>query len=203
MWAKGYERVAGLDEAGRGAWAGPVVAAAVVLPPDTPELLETLGSARDSKLLTSRQRDVCYQLVRRVALSCAVGAVPSDGIDRIGIVAATRGAMCEALDLICPSPDYLLIDALLLPQLATPQVAFPKGDRDCLSIAAASIMAKVTRDRWMIALDKRLPGYGFARHKGYGTPRHRAALNLRGPSFLHRHSYAPIRALDEALDVRS
>jgi len=198
LWAQGYLRVAGLDEAGRGAWAGPVVAAAVVLPPDAPDLRQALLPVRDSKLLTPRCRERCYGLILGQAMDYGVGLVSSVEIDRIGIVPATRRAMRQALEALSVPPDYLLIDALPLPQVDIPQCALPKGDLYHLSISAASIIAKVTRDRWMIGLDWRLPGYGMAQHKGYGTRQHRAALWSLGASSQHRHSYAPIRALDEA-----
>ncbi len=201
LWSQGYRVVAGLDEAGRGAWAGPVVAAVVVLPPDRPELGDLLSPVRDSKLLTPRRRDVCYELIVRYALAYGVGSVPASEIDRVGIVPSTRCAMRQAIAALPRYPDYLLIDFLLLPQISLPQKAIPKGDRYWLSIAAASIIAKVTRDRWMIALDGRLPGYDMARHKGYGTRQHRAALQKLGPTPQHRHSFAPIRALDEALNA--
>ena len=198
LWARGRTRVTGLDEAGRGAWAGPVVAAAVILPPDLPDLRKALEPVRDSKLLTPHQRDVCYDLVLGHALACGVGSVPAGEIDRVGIVPATREAMRQAIQALPSAPDYLLIDFLTLPQVPVPQRAIPKGDVRSLSIAAASIVAKVTRDRWMISLDERVPGYGLAQHKGYGTPQHLAALHLLGPTWHHRHSFAPIRALDEA-----
>lgn len=197
LWAQGYVRIAGLDEAGRGAWAGPVVAASVVLP-RCPDLRQILDPVRDSKLLTSRRRDVCYDLILSHVLGYGVGVVPPGEIDRIGIVPATRQAMQQAIHELSFVPGYLLIDFLSLPQVTIPQRAIPKGDRDCLSIAAASVIAKVTRDRLMIALDQRLPGYGLAQHKGYGTRQHRAALRKLGPTPHHRHSFSPIRALHEA-----
>jgi len=198
LWAQGHLRVAGLDEAGRGAWAGPVVAAAVVLPSDVPDLCQALLPVRDSKLLTPLCRERCYRLILQQAMDWGVGVVSSAVIDRIGIVPATRRAMRQALDALSLTPDYLLIDALPLPEVDIPQCVLPKGDLYHLSISAASIIAKVSRDRWMIGLDRRLPGYGMAQHKGYGTRQHRAALWSRGASSQHRHSYAPIRALDEA-----
>lgn len=199
LWARGYRYIAGVDEAGRGAWAGPVVAAAVILPND-PQALDTLDPVRDSKLLTPAQRDACYELVLGAAVCWGVGAVSSREIDRIGIVPATRRAMQQALRDLLPAPEYLLIDAVPLAAIPLPQNAMPKGDRDCLSIASASIIAKVTRDRWMVDLDRRLPGYGLASHKGYGTGRHQRALRILGPSSQHRHSFAPIRVLDESRD---
>lgn len=194
LWAQGYAHVAGLDEAGRGAWAGPVVAAAVVLPSDDPGLADALQPVRDSKTLTARQRDRCYDLVRNRAVAFGVGFVSAPGIDRLGILPATRLAMRRALEAMDAPAEHLLIDAVHLPAVDIPQDAFFKGDRDCLSVAAASILAKVSRDRWMIALEERLPGYGMARHKGYGTRQHKAALMALGPTHQHRYSYAPVRA---------
>jgi len=194
-WAQGYVHVAGLDEAGRGAWAGPVVAAAVILPADDPHLAEHLDGVRDSKQLTPARREVLYQVIHRVAWAVGVGVVPPARIDEIGIVPATRQAMREALAQLTPPPQALLIDALSLPRVSLPQRSLVKGDAFCLSIAAASIIAKVYRDRLMVELDQQYPGYGFARHKGYGTPQHRAALLALGASPVHRHSYAPVRRL--------
>jgi len=203
LLAQGYALIAGLDEAGRGAWAGPVVAAAVILPLYRPDLEQVLAPVRDSKLLSPHQREECYELIVRCALGYGVGMVPAVEIDRLGIVPATRLAMRQALSALTLSPDYLLIDGLGLPQFPLPQRAIPKGDRTCLSIAAASILAKVTRDHWMIALEERLPGYGLAAHKGYGTRQHKAALEKLGPTAYHRHTFAPIRLLDEMSDGRS
>lgn len=201
LWSQGYVRIAGLDEVGRGAWAGPVVAAAVILPADH-TMAAALAPIRDSKLLTPRQREHCYEIIIKHALAYGIGACPASEIDRLGIVPATRAAMRQALDQLSPPADYLLIDALSLPQVSLPQHGIIKGDRHCLSIAAASILAKVTRDRCMIALDEHLPGYGLARHKGYGTAQHRAALYALGPTAQHRHSYAPIRALYRGREAR-
>jgi ribonuclease HII len=189
---RGYCRLAGIDEAGRGAWAGPVSAAAVMLPVDDPLLLCRLRGVRDSKLCTPGQRDKLFDLVRQVALAWAVSLVPALRIDEVGIVAATREAMRNAVAQLDPAPDALLIDALPLPSLPTEQRVLIKGDAICLSIAAASIVAKVTRDRAMVALDERHPRYGFARHKGYGTPEHRAALAQLGPTDIHRWYFAPV-----------
>ncbi len=198
LWQQGYERIAGLDEAGRGAWAGPVVAAAVILPARRPDLAELLAPVRDSKLLTPSRRATCYDLIIAHAVDHGVGMVCAEEIDRLGIVPATREAMRRALAALSAPPDYLLIDALSLPESPCPQRAIIKGDRDHLSIAAASIIAKVTRDRWMASLDAAWPGYGLARHKGYGTRAHLEALRARGSTPQHRHTFAPIRALDEA-----
>jgi ribonuclease HII len=195
LWAEGYCFVAGLDEAGRGAWAGPVVAAAVVLPSNQPGLAQQLYGVRDSKVLAAARREDLLEVIVGSALSWAIGAVPPEEIDRLGIVPATRLAMTQALEALAPSVDYLLIDYLPLPGISLPQKYLPKGDARVLSIAAASILAKVHRDRMMAGLDARYPGYGFAQHKGYGTARHRAALAALGPSPIHRLSFAPLRSL--------
>ncbi len=188
----GFRVLAGIDESGRGAWAGPVSAAAVILPTQNPHLRDVLAGVRDSKLCTPRQRDELYDRVCQVALVWAASLVPASRIDEVGIVSATREAMCVAVEHLDPSPDMLLIDALLLPSLAVPQEALTKGDLKCLSIAAASIVAKVTRDRAMVALDDAHPAYGFASHKGYGTRQHRTALEQFGPAPLHRWYYEPV-----------
>ncbi|MFH1086493.1 MAG: ribonuclease HII [Chloroflexota bacterium] len=203
LWSLGFARIAGVDEAGRGARAGPVVAAAVILPPieRQPELATALAPVRDSKLLSPRQRERCYDLVAQAALAYGVGTVSADAIDRNGIVACTRLAMWQAIASLGCWPDYLLIDALSLPDLPLPQVARPKSDRYVLSVAAASIIAKVTRDRLMVRLEAACPGYGLGQHKGYGTAQHRQALARLGPSHLHRHSFWPVRALAEATNA--
>jgi len=190
-----------LDEAGRGAWAGPVVAAAVFFSTDCPDLLTRLAPVRDSKLLSPSQRERCYDLILAAACACGVGVVSAAEIDRIGIVPATRRAMALAVARCAPTPDYLLIDAVHLPEVELPQYVTYKGDLLHLSISAASVVAKVTRDRVMVGLDARLPGYGLAQHKGYGTARHREALAARGVSAEHRQSYAPVRCLLEGAPV--
>jgi ribonuclease HII len=192
IWSLGYRRVAGLDEAGRGAWAGPVVAASVILPPDDCELARRLAGVRDSKLLLPGRREALMDVIAEQALALGVGAVPPAVIDRIGIVAATRRAMALALDALSPSADYLLIDHLALPDLPLPQEFMPHGDLHVLSIAAASIVAKVCRDRMMERLEDLFPGYGFGQHKGYGTEQHQLALRTIGPSATHRFSFAPL-----------
>lgn len=187
----GYERIAGVDEAGRGAWAGPVYAAAVVLPLDRPDLPDLLAGVRDSKQLTAVQRETLYPLIRKVALAVGVGWAEVEEINTLGILAATRLAMARAIAQLGPV-DALLIDHLRLPEIPLPQRAIPKADQRCLSVAAASIIAKVERDRRMAELDREYPGYGFAAHKGYGTPQHRWALERLGPSPLHRRTWRPI-----------
>jgi ribonuclease HII len=191
----GYARVAGLDEVGRGAWAGPVCAAAVVLPLDCSDLPGLLAGVRDSKLLSPAQREELLPLILDVAEAAGVGwATPAEVDDR-GVVPATRQAMARAVARLDGTVDALLVDYLRLPDLDLPQRALPKADVRCLSVAAASIVAKVTRDRLMVALDRDFPGYGFARHKGYGTRQHREALARLGPSPIHRMSWRPIQEI--------
>ncbi len=191
-YAQGYRYVAGLDEAGRGCWAGPVVAAAVVFPPALLLHPSHLPAIDDSKQLTAAQREAAYRQITALAASIGVGVVPSYLIDAFGIVPATRLAMMAALLSLSCRADTLLLDALLLPGLSLPQQALIKGDARCYSIAAASIIAKVTRDRLMSAADRGYAGYGFAAHKGYGTAAHRRALHLLGPCPLHRMTFRPV-----------
>ncbi|MGD9100235.1 MAG: ribonuclease HII [Anaerolineae bacterium] len=192
---EGYRLVAGVDEAGRGAWAGPVYAAAVILPLERPGLHDALGGVADSKQLSPGRREALLPVIHAVALSVGVGAATAAEIDALGIVPATRLAMRRAIAALSPAPEALLLDYVTLPQVKLPQRALPKADQHCLSVAAASIVAKVSRDRWMVELEARCPGYGFARHKGYGTAAHRAALERLGASRFHRTSWAPLQAL--------
>ncbi len=197
--AQGYQLIAGIDEAGRGAWAGPVVAAAVILPLDRPHLTAALKGVNDSKKLTARQREKLYDVICEVAVTVGVGGAGPGEIDSGGIVPATRAAMGRAVAMLHPQPEALLIDAVNLSSLLSlPQRSLNFGDSLSLSIAAASIIAKVSRDRAMVALDTRYPGYSFAKHKGYGTALHKAALEELGVSETHRRSYRPIRNLIEA-----
>jgi len=200
LWGGGARLVAGLDEAGRGAWAGPVVAAAVVLPPGRDDLLDLLPGVRDSKVMTRRQRERWATSILECALAVGVGETAPDQVDAIGLIAATRAAMRAALQALSLSPDHLLIDHLRLTGVSTPQTSLTHGDARALSIAAASVIAKVTRDERMRELDAAYPGYGFADHKGYGTALHREALAALGPSPVHRFTYAPI-AMQLQLDV--
>ncbi len=196
--SKGYRLIAGIDEAGRGAWAGPVVAAAIILPLDQPERLQSLIAAgvNDSKQLTAHQRLRLVPMIEAAAVAIGVGGASPYQIDREGIVPATKAAMERAIAMLAPQPQALLIDAVNLQSfISLPQRSLNYGDSISLSIAAASIIAKVSRDQWMCGLDARHPGYGFARHKGYGTRAHQLALKTLGVSEAHRKSYAPIARL--------
>lgn len=195
LWSAGLALVAGLDEAGRGAWAGPVFAAAVILPKDE-DLLERLNGVRDSKQMTARQRGLWAERIRSAGQAWGIGQADSQEVDRLGIVPATRLAMERALQACGCQAEHLLIDALKLPQVEVPQSAVIKGDARSLSIAAASVLAKTARDALMKQLDQEYPGYGFGRHKGYGTAAHRAALERLGACDLHRMSFGPLRALN-------
>lgn len=193
--ARGLTPVAGLDEAGRGAWAGPVVAAAVILPVGRSDLRTALRGVRDSKLCTPYQRERLYEVVMGVATAVGVGQAGAREIEAHGIIAATRLAMQRALEALEIRPQALLIDGatMHLPTVLLPQRTLTKGEWRSLSIAAASIIAKVTRDRLLIEAGRAYPQYGFARHKGYGTALHRRALEELGPCDLHRRNFAPVR----------
>ncbi len=194
LLSQGYRRIAGVDEAGRGSWAGAVVAAAVILPLEA-ETAQKLKGVRDSKQLSPAQRERCFDLICQAALAVGVGVGSVGEIDALGLGLANRLAMKLAIDDLPVEPDYLLIDAIKLPDLKIPQRSVIKGDASSLSIAASSIVAKVTRDRMMQELDSAYPGYGFGRHKGYGTKLHRLSLRALGACPMHRRSYAPIRSL--------
>jgi ribonuclease HII len=165
----------------------------VVLPRQRDDLIAVLDGVRDSKQLTPRSREALYPLIRQTALAVGVGLASPRFIDTHRIVSATRRAMRMALWNLGLQADYLLVDALSLPTAKVPQQGVIKGDAQVLSIAAASIVAKVTRDRWMMALDRYHQGYAFASNKGYGTPAHQAALQALGPCPAHRMSFAPLR----------
>ncbi len=192
LYQQGFSFIAGIDEAGRGAWAGPVVAAALILPLDDLALTRRLVGVQDSKKISPKKRGELFSVIHTVALAVSVGVASHTYIDRQGIIAATRRAMTQAVRRLAIPPHYLLIDHLPLPHLSIPQHAFPKADATSLSVAAASIIAKVTRDRLMLQLDAVYPGYGFARHKGYGTQAHQEALARLGPCKIHRYSFKPI-----------
>jgi ribonuclease HII len=194
LWLNGQLHIAGLDEAGRGAWAGPVSAGAVMLPPK-PEIVDLLQNVRDSKEMSIAARTFWAEEIKTHALCWGVGYASSEEIDRLGIIAATRLAMMRALHSLPFDAQHLLIDALLLPNIALPQTALIKGDARSLSIAAASVLAKTARDALMTAYDAQYPQYGFARHKGYGTASHQAALQANGPCPIHRFCFEPIRQI--------
>lgn len=190
----GFVRVAGVDESGRGPLAGPVVAAAVVLPPGF-----AIDGLNDCKLVPAQERPVLAREIRRRALAVGVGWADPPEIDRLNIHRASRLAMRRAVETLSPPPDCLLIDALEVPELVgIPQRAYVKGDARSASIAAASLVAKVHRDRRMALLSRRRPGYGLERHKGYATPEHLEALERLGVSPDHRYSFAPVRAVLQA-----
>jgi ribonuclease HII len=198
---RGFGRVAGLDEAGRGAWAGPLAAGAVILPLREPALAKLLAGVRDSKQMTPRQRTAAAVKIRAVALAWAVGSASAEEVDRLGPLRATRLAMLRALDGLPSAPNHLLIDHLPLVESDLPQTCVTHGDALCLSISAASVLAKVWRDEWMTALEDRYPGYGFPRHKGYGTEEHARRIARLGVCPEHRRSYAPIRRALESAPV--
>jgi ribonuclease HII len=196
-----YSLVAGVDEAGRGAWAGPLVAGAVILPP--PIVLATMeediaaeiGRLRDSKMLTKCTRERLLEVIQRVALTTGVGVVSPALIDVIGLGPANRLAMARAVRALCVQPDFVLVDAFKLPSMPVPHRPIIKGDATCMSIAAASVLAKVARDHMMEEQAEFYPGYGFAQHKGYGTRMHVEAIQRLGVSSIHRRSYVPIQAM--------
>jgi ribonuclease HII len=191
----GARYVAGLDEVGRGAWAGPVMAAAVILPLDKPDLADRLAGVRDSKVMTARQREYWAEQIRCLSLSVGIGSATPSEVDTAGLIEATRRAMRRALACLDPEPDHLLIDHIALTRTALPQTPLTHGDALVLSIAAASIIAKVARDTIMVNMSHAYPGYGFENHVGYGTLRHRRAIQRLGACPIHRRSYAPLRDL--------
>jgi ribonuclease HII len=201
FWRDGFRHVAGLDEAGRGALAGPVVAAVVILPPlDDPfipdwtkhKAFHTIARANDSKLLTPRARERLFEPICSLAAAYGIGSASQLEIDTLNILRASRLAMHRALAALPVQPDALLLDALVLHELQIPQQGIIHGDAIALSIAAASILAKVARDRLMRELDRHFPHYHFAQNKGYGTAAHLRALRQFGPSQVHRHTFAPV-----------
>jgi ribonuclease HII len=186
----GYPLIAGIDEAGRGAWAGPVVAGAVIL---NPTYARNLRQVNDSKKLSARERERLFPIIIDASIAHGIGSASVAEIDSIGILNATRLAMQRAIEMLAPQPNALIIDAVKLPQVNLPQSVFNFADSISLSVAAASILAKVSRDRMLIDLDAQYPGYDFARHKGYGTRIHQAALQSIGPCEIHRQTFEPIR----------
>jgi len=194
LTSAGMGPVCGLDEAGRGSWAGPVVAAAVILPASA-SLLSQLNGVHDSKRLTPLQREKWALVIKSISRTYGIGMATNEEIDRMGIVPATRLAMARAIRQLTLPPAYLLLDYILLPEFDTPQTSLPRGDSKVLSIASASILAKVTRDHLMIDLGSTYPAYGFSKHKGYGTRLHREQLQRHGPCGIHRRSFSPVKSL--------
>ena len=193
LWQKGLTLVAGIDEAGRGALAGPVAAGVVILPCDTTNLIQQCQGVRDSKQLSAPQREVAAITIKQIALGWAVGFANAAEIDMLGIAQATRLAAVRALNQLAVPPQHLLIDYIHLKEVLLPQTSLVKGDQRSLSIACASILAKTLRDGLMRTYDQQYPGYGFCSHKGYGTLAHMAAISTAGPSPIHRHSFAPLK----------
>jgi ribonuclease HII len=188
LWDAGIKYIAGIDEAGRGCLAGPVAAAALVLPAQ-PEVAGILSGVRDSKQMTPLQREASVGRIRQAALAWGIGFASAMEIDLLGILPATRRAAERAIEALSIRTDHLLLDCLFLPELSVPQTSLVKGDCRALSIAAASVLAKTARDALMRACDVQYPGYGFGVHKGYGTAAHRAAIERLGPCALHRRSF--------------
>jgi ribonuclease HII len=195
LWKKGFKVVAGIDEAGRGAWAGPVAAAAVAFPPDLDPEEAGVGRVMDSKRLTPSVREALFCKILQSALAYGIGFASQREIDEIGIVPATRLAMMRAVRMMRRPPDFLLLDYMSLPELPVPSLSIPRADSTFFSVAAASIVAKVARDRLMVRLGERYPGYSFASNKGYGTSDHREAVRKIGVSPAHRLSFEPMRTV--------
>lgn len=184
------ELIAGVDEAGRGPLAGPVIAAAVILNPEKP-----IKGVADSKKLSAKKRDALFDVIQSEAIAYAIGRADVDEIDQLNILQASLLAMQRAVDELSIKPAAALIDGNRCPQLCCPSTAIIKGDDSVPAIGAASILAKVSRDREMLIYDKKYPGYGFAQHKGYGTKKHLMALQRLGVTDIHRKSFAPVRNL--------
>ena len=197
----GLTRIAGVDEAGRGPLAGPVVAAVVSFPVEwigdgLPADLEGLN---DSKQLTCAQRNEFFETLTAGRIQFGIGTADAGTIDAINILQATHRAMNQALAQLWPAPEHVLVDGLPVRSMRFPQTALIKGDARSFSVAAASVLAKVIRDRLMLEYDRQFPAYGFAEHKGYGTARHLAALAQHGPCPIHRRSFAPLRPVQQEL----
>jgi ribonuclease HII len=188
--SQGFSLVAGIDEVGRGALMGPVMAGAVIMPEKVRGRWK--GLVRDSKQLTPKSREYLFDFILDAAVAYGIGSADNDEIDAVGIAKATRLAMVRAVKQLAPQPQFLLIDYLRLKESYYPQKGIIHGDSRCFSIACASIIAKVTRDRLVTEMDKEYPGYGLAAHKGYGTSEHIACLRRNGPCRLHRRSFRPV-----------
>ena len=190
LWKGGFESIAGMDEAGRGALAGPVTVGAVILPRDHARLSSTLNGVRDSKLMTPKQRAHWTDAIKESASAWSLGWASAEEIDSFGIAAATRLAAERALAELSLLPDFLLTDFRLNPETEIPLLSLVKGDQKSLTIACASVLAKTARDALMRELDERFPGYELARHKGYGTMIHRKAIEKLGRVPVHRKSFS-------------
>ncbi len=204
LWQQGLTLVAGVDEAGRGPLAGPVFAAAVMFPCGWAEtgLDSRLRGLNDSKQLTEAQREAYYSvLTTHPEIRYAIASADVEMIDRINILQATHRAVNHALAKLQPPPQYVLVDSTPVKSMRFPHTALIKGDARSYSIAGASVLAKVTRDRLMCEFDRLYPGYGFAEHKGYGTPRHLAAITALGPCPIHRRSFSPFRPVATELEL--
>lgn len=202
LWRSGVARVAGVDEAGRGPLAGPVVAAAAVLPSRWAEtgLPAELSGLNDSKQLTEAQRETYFEFITGCGeIEFGIAEVSAAVIDEINILQATHRAMNEALAKLSPLPPHALVDGKPVKTLRVPQTAIVKGDARSFSIAAASVLAKVTRDRQMLEFDRQFPAYGFAMHKGYGTAKHLAAIEKHGACPIHRQTFAPLKKPEREL----
>jgi len=202
LWTQGVTRVAGVDEAGRGPLAGPVVAAAAILPPQWAEsgLPPELEGLNDSKQLTAAQREKFFTFLTACPeVQFAIAQVGAGQIDAINILRATHRAMNDALAQLQPAPEHALVDGRPVKTMLVPQTAIVQGDARSYSIAAASVLAKVTRDRLMLVFDRQWPKYGFAEHKGYGTEQHLAAILAHGPCPIHRRTFAPLRPVQREL----
>lgn len=189
FWSGGHLNVAGVDEVGVGPLAGPLMAAAVILPQDI-----AIDGVRDSKKVSPKRREELFVEICAQAIDWSVGEVSAAEVDALNPYHGALEAMRRAVEGLDRMPDHVLVDARTIPQIRTPQTAIVRGDSSVYSIAAASIVAKVTRDRHMTVLDEQFPGYGFSRHAGYGTPEHFLALDRLGPCPAHRQSFAPVRA---------
>jgi ribonuclease HII len=202
LWTRGMTRIAGVDEAGRGPLAGPVLAAAAILPPKWAEsgLPPELEGLNDSKQLTAAQREKYFAFLTGCPeVQFAIAQVGAGQIDAINILRATHRAMNSALAQLQPAPEHALVDGRPVKSMPVPHTAIVQGDARSYSIAAASVLAKVTRDRLMLEFDRQWPKYGFAGHKGYGTAQHLAAIAAHGPCPIHRRSFAPLKLAQREL----
>ncbi len=191
LWAAGVNHIAGIDEVGRGALAGPVAAAAVILPQNLKA--RWCSKVRDSKLLTEKEREFLSGKIKEAAITFGVGIISPKEIDKYGIAKAARLAMKMAVERLTIKPESLLLDHFELPEVSLPQKGVPDGDSLCFSIACASIVAKVTRDELMVQLENRFPGYNIGENKGYSTAEHLECLKRKGASAIHRTSFEPVR----------